>query len=258
MRLGAYQFPGGGNLERNFAHVLGGIKRAAEENDRFLAFHECALTGYPPLETTVDSIDFEAASRCLEEVRALSVRHGMYIALGTAERRGKNIYNTVRVFAPDAEPYVPYDKRALWGWDRENFYPGGGGGLFEADGVRIGVRICFEVRFPEYFRELYQAGAGLCVVSFCDLSREDDRERYCLIRAHLQTRAVENVMPILAVNSCARYQTAPTAFFDRSGRVTAELERGREDLLIYDFIHQEENFGTRGRRTINELLLGGR
>ena len=91
MRLGAYQFPGGGNLERNFAHVLGGIKRAAEENVRFLAFHECALTGYPPLETTVDSIDFEAASRCLEEVRALSVRHGMYIALGTAERRGKNI-----------------------------------------------------------------------------------------------------------------------------------------------------------------------
>lgn len=256
MRLGAYQFPGSGNMEQNFAHILRGIDRAAEENVRFLAFHECALTGYPPLETTVDGIDVEAAERFRAKVRELSVRHGMYIALGAAERRGRELYNTVRVSAPDGELLPPYDKRALWGWDRESFHPGGGGGLYVANGIRIGVRICFEVRFPEYFRELYRAGADLCVVSFCDLSREEDRERYALIRAHLQTRAVENVMPILSVNNCAQYQTAPTAFFSRAGQVLAELELGREDLLVCDFSRQEENFGTQGRRFINEQLLG--
>lgn len=46
-----------------------------------------------------------------------------------------------------------YDKRALWGWDKDNFTPGEGGGIIEYGDIKIGIRICFEVRFPEYFRE---------------------------------------------------------------------------------------------------------
>ena len=36
---------------------------------------------------------------------------------------------------------------------------GGGIGLFELDGIKIGVGICVDLRFPEYFRELVKRGA---------------------------------------------------------------------------------------------------
>lgn len=61
------------------------------------------------------------------------------------------------------------------------------------DDFKIGVRICFEVRFPEYFRELYKADTDFNVVIFYDVANKDDIERYELIKAHLKTRDVENI-----------------------------------------------------------------
>ena len=44
MRIGLYQFA---------------VKGAAAQSVRLLVFHECALCGYPPLETAVDDIHAE-------------------------------------------------------------------------------------------------------------------------------------------------------------------------------------------------------
>ena len=49
-----------------------------------------------------------------------------------------------------------------------------GDGIFEIAGISVGVRICFEVRFPEYFRELYARKTDLNVVLFYDVSDVDD------------------------------------------------------------------------------------
>ncbi|WP_160317140.1 hypothetical protein [Oxobacter pfennigii] len=51
-------------------------------------------------------------------------------------------------------------------------------------------------------------------MSFCDVSNEDSMERYDMIKAHLITRAVENVMTVISVNSTSHYQTAPAAVID--------------------------------------------
>lgn len=98
-------------------------------------------------------------------------------------------------------------------------------GILNIDDFKIGVRICFEVRFPEYFRELYKADTDFNVVIFYDVANKDDIERYELIKAHLKTRAVENISTIISVNTISPYQTAPTAVFDSSGKVIIELTR---------------------------------
>ena len=80
----------------------------------------------------------------------------MYIIVGTIVKEyGKN-HNSAVIISPN-KPIAMYHKRALFGWDADNFNSSNNGGIFEVDGLRIGVRICFEVRFPEYFRELYMA-----------------------------------------------------------------------------------------------------
>ncbi|MPN38492.1 hypothetical protein SDC9_186016 [bioreactor metagenome] len=80
-------------------------------------------------------------------------------------------------------------------------------------------------------------------------------ERYDLIKSHLRTRAVENVFPVLSVNSSVASQTAPTAVIDPDGTVVSELPRHMEQLLIYELKKQtEESFGARGRRSISDKL----
>ena len=112
-----------------------------------------------------------------------------------------------------------------------------------------GASACISTRCAfRYFRELY-CGADCAAVLFCDRSESDSPERYELIKAHLRTRAVENVMPLVCVNNAARWQTAPTMAIDEDGAVAAELARHEEGLLVYELERRDEpSFGARGRR----------
>ena len=81
MRIGLYQFPGSGDMGKNYETIEKAVSQAASQKVRFLAFHECALTGYPPLEVpSVSEVDYAAAAKYKECLRKLSIEHSMYIA----------------------------------------------------------------------------------------------------------------------------------------------------------------------------------
>ena len=233
------------------------IVQASLQKVRLLVFHECALSSYPMSETVkAKDANFDMIEDCMVELQKLAMRYDMYIAVGSILKRENAIFNSIQMFSPNGETLPSYDKRALWGWDIDNFSEGTNCGIYEIDEIKIGVRLCFEVRFPEYFRELYKERVDLCIVSFFDVTDEECIERYELIKAHLRTRAVENVMTVISVNDIAPFQAAPTAIFDIDGTVVAELERNKAGLLIYDFKTPEKQFGARGRALISDRLLG--
>ena len=255
MKIGAYQFGVTGDIERNFRAIERAVGLAVKQGVHLLVFPECALTGYPPLKTTVKAIDFSVVEQYVDALDSLAVENDMYLMVGSVTHVEARTCNTALLFGPDGRINPPYHKRALWGWDRENFAPRGASGIYEIDGCRVGVRICFEVRFPEFFRELYRAKTDLNLVLFCDVADRDDPERYELIRATLRTRAMENTTAILSVNDTAPYQTAPTAVFLEDGTVAAELPRGEEGLLMWDFTPMQANLSMRGRRALSDELI---
>lgn len=247
MKVGAFQFKGGNKLEANLAAIERGITEAARQGVRLLLTQECALTGYPPLEVAnPTAIDFAAVEAAIQRIRALAHEYRMHIALGTVLPEADRYGNTMLMLTPD-RPAEPYSKRALWGWDADNFAPGTQPGLYEINGIRVGVRICFEVRFPEYFRELFNADVQLALVSLCDIGPQPHPARYELIKAHLQTRAVENAMYVLAANSVAQNQTAPSCLINPDGYILAMAPQEREALITYDIVDFGSNFGRDGR-----------
>jgi len=254
MKIGAYQFPVTGSITENMSHMLDAVSRAFREGVRLLVFPECAVTGYPPLAVSSPAeIDDALRDEAHARLQDAAVQHRIHLIAGTVIRRGSSFYNAALCFSPDGT-VTEYDKRALWGWDQENFVPGTRDGILQAGALKIGIRICFEVRFPEYFRELYRQKTDLNVILFSDTAAQADPDRYDLIRAHIRTRAVENVCPVLTVNSTTSFQTAPTALFDASGKTLCELEPGKEGLLIYDYEKKEPGFGELGRKAISDSL----
>ncbi len=254
MKIGAYQFRATGNIDNNREIIHAAISEAVSQKLDLLVFPECALTGYPPYDIPNSAaVDFHRVTACLEELQAIASEKKLCIVLGTVLKEQDKIHNSAVVFTPNGKPIV-YSKRALWGYDKDNFSTGHSKGIFQFANRKIGVRICFEVRFPEYFKELYRENTDLDIILFYDISKQEDIQRYELIRSHIRTRAVENVCPILTVNTSAPFQTAPTALFGRSGQVLLEQERNKEGLLQYELDFPPLNFGERGRKEISDLL----
>ena len=253
MRLAAYQFGVTGDIKHNMETIGKAVELAAEKKAELIVFPECAVTGYPSRDIDkAENIDNAAVENALKALQGLSDKFGISIIVGTVVFEEK-YYNRAYLFTP-GQKVLWYGKRALYGWDAENFTPGTETGIFRIGGLNIGVRICFEVRFPEYFRELYRAHTDLDIVLFYDVADTDDTERYNLIKSHLLTRAVENVTPFLSVNATSPFQTAPTCVINASGKVLAEHERNVEGLLIYDFEKTEPNFGEKGRILYSDML----
>ena len=254
MKIAACQFAVSGDVRRNLYTITKYVRLAADQSAKLAVFPECALTGYPPLNIpSAASADFSALAEAHAALQQLSDENGISILTGTITRCEGSFHNSAILFSPDKLP-VSYHKRALWGWDRENFVPGSESGIFQIDGLRIGVRICYEVRFPEYFRELYREKTDLNIVLFHDTCASENSERYELIKAHLRTRAAENVTSLLSCNTCVLHQTAPTAFFSASGEILSELLPDCDGLLLYDFHLKPLDFSETGRRSFSDAL----
>ena len=256
MKIGAYAFPVTGKPEENLARIREGMNRAAQEHVRLLLFPECALTGYPPYDIlSADAVDPIWTAETAKELQAFCTRHGMTAVLGSVWKANGKTYDTALCFSPDGRRTEVF-KQAVWGWDRDNFSEGEKDRILVVDGLRVGIRICYEVRFPEYFRSLYRERTDLNLVLFYDVSGNNPEERYELMRSVLRTRAMENICPIVSCTTAGGSQSAPTGIYGRNGRVLRELERGEEGLLVYDLVQTGLEFGEEGRKILSDRLTG--
>ena len=109
--------------------------------------------------------------RVTEALRRIAAREGVYLVGGSMpEAREGKIYNTCPVFDPEGELLGAYSKMHLF-----DINVSGGVAFKESDTLaagrqplvvetalgKIGVAICFDIRFPELFRLLVEAGAEL-------------------------------------------------------------------------------------------------
>ena len=256
MKIVAYQFGVSGSIENNMVIIRRAIVEASERNAELIVFPECSLSGYPPRDIMNSSdVDESKIRGALADLQNMTEEYGISILIGTITLDNEKNYNRAYFLSP-GKPMQWYGKRALYGWDEDNFSAGEENGIVEVKDLRIGVRICYEIRFPEYFRQLYLENTDLDIVLFYDVADNADDCRYQLMRSHIITRAVENVTPFLTVNAISPNQTAPTCFVDASGKICAELEKGKEGMLIHDFEKETHNFGELGRKKYSDILLG--
>lgn len=130
-------------------------------------------------------------------MQGLAARHRITIHAGSMmERDGNNYYNATAVFDPQGRQIAHYRKLHLFDVDvpgglvyRESDSVSRGENIvtYDVGGVRVGCSICFDLRFPELFRALRDAGAQIIVLpaAFTLMTGKDHWE--VLLRA----RAIE-------------------------------------------------------------------
>ena len=98
MKIACYPFAACADMEENLRHIRLGVKTAAEHRARLVCFQECALTGYPPVETAIENITEEKCAAGIQAVSALAREWGICILIGTVLYDGGRRYNSALVF----------------------------------------------------------------------------------------------------------------------------------------------------------------
>lgn len=219
----------GGNLREigQFAAL------AARAKADLVCFPECALTGYGPiLHESPAGFDADAVAAGVDDVRGLAREFKISVVLGTHLPLDGGWTNSLLLIRSDGRIVAQYDKAHLYGWDAE-FYRAGrtAAAPVTLKGVRVGLQICFDIRFPEPFRALALGGAKLIVVPSY-IHGKKDMWKDPVITGHVASRAAENGRFIAFANAAGRTQNVPSMVATPRGEVLARCRRGAEQLLV--------------------------
>lgn len=223
-----------GKPEENFSHAAELVKRAMKDKPDVLVLPETWNTGFFPRENLQALCDRDG-SRVRQVFGALAEQYQVNIVAGSVSNvRGGKVYNTAMVFDRTGACIASYDKTHLFTpMGEDNYYtPGDRLCTFVLDGVKCGLIICYDVRFPELTRSLTVPGLDmLFVVS------QWPKVRTFHLRSLTTARAIENQMFLVCCNSCGTAgQTVyggNSAIIDPWGETVA-LAGETEEILTAD------------------------
>ncbi|MFF5983768.1 carbon-nitrogen family hydrolase [Streptomyces olindensis] len=161
---------------------------------------------------------------------------GVWLHAGSIPERDPDgpLYNTSLVFSPSGDLAAAYRKIHRFGFDKgEAVLMGAGRELVTVrlPGTTLGVATCYDLRFPELFRGLVDAGAETLVVSAGWPERR--RAHWTLLA---RARAVENQSFVLACATAGTHAGVPqsghSVVVDPWGEVLAEAGAGEEILTV--------------------------
>ncbi|MBZ6248914.1 carbon-nitrogen family hydrolase [Streptomyces olivaceus] len=171
-----------------------------------------------------------------EAMAAAASDTGAWLHAGSVPERGPDgrLYNTSLLYSPSGDLAASYRKIHRFGFDKGEAVLMGAG--HEPVTVRlpettVGVATCYDLRFPELFRTLVDAGAETFVVPAGWPERR--RSHWTLLA---QARAVENQAFVLACGTAGAHAGVPQAghsiVVDPWGEVLAQAGAGEEVLTV--------------------------
>jgi len=186
-----------GSPDKNIEKVKKLVKKATKKDINAVILPEMWNTGFFP--ENVDELADKEGQVTKELFSDLSRKYDVNIIGGTVANVVDNrVMNTSYVFNRSGELVADYSKTHLFTHSGEDDYFDAGDHLtvFNLDGVKCSLAVCYEVRFPELFRTLALKDALINFVpAQWPLKRNDHW------RTLLKTRAIENQNFVVGVNA---------------------------------------------------------
>ena len=236
MRVAAVQTVSGGDVEANLASAEPLVAAAAAEGARLVVLPE--YFGIFGLRATdkvaVREADGDGPQQAF--LSRLARQHAVWLVGGTvpiASGDPARVRSALLVYGPDGRRFARYDKIHLFAFTRgderydegKTIEPGRDVATIELPCGRVGLSICYDLRFPELYRRM--GPLSLILVPSAFTATTGAAHWHLLLR----TRAVENQCYVLAAaqggeHPGGRRTYGHSMLVDPWGRVVAELDQG--------------------------------
>lgn len=261
IRVATCQFSVEPEIAHNTKCVLEQMRRAAADGADVVHFSECALSGYAGVDIPdADFIDWRLLRESTREMMAEAKRQRVWVLLGSTHRLsdGNKPHNCVYVIDSQGKIRDRYDKRFCTGrggkrptLDLVHYSPGNRGVTFTVKGVKCGVLICYDYRFPELYRDYKREKVNVIFQSFHNARKSVvDDESYdiwrTIVPATMSCRAAENHFWISANNSTTRPSRWGSFTVRPDGAIVGKLRVHTPGVLMTDMPLDPDYFDAPG------------
>lgn len=254
MRVSLIQTESNGTKQENEKKIFKQLEEAVLDRPDIICLSELFLSW---------GKDFNGGKVNLEEIEKyqdFAKTNNVNIILGSVALENKDsnkTTNTSFVINRSGNIVGRYDKIHMYTVNKSDFkldekddtIPGKDLGVFELDNVKIGVGICFDLRFPEYFRELIKRGVEIIFLP----SHFNKNTGVIAWDTLTKARAIENQVYFCAVNQTGEKLCANTKVISYDGEILKSL--GDEEGILTIDLDLEEQKRYRSEIPVLEQIL---
>lgn len=241
-----------GDIDFNIQKIDELIKKNIKENLDLLILPEIWTVGWMPCE-------FEKSAQELEKSKAflflsqVAKKYNINIIGGSfITKKDSKYYNSCPVINSKGELIATYDKMHLfsyYGCDEGIFVKKGNNPIMiEINGIKIGLSLCYDIRFPELYRAYSKAGADLLInMAAWPMSRATHWESLT------KARAIENQCFMIALTQSGKINEKEqnlghSRIIDFNGEVLSEIKKG--EGAIFAELNFEKMYQFRKKCTV--------
>lgn len=202
LRVGLMQLQPTRDVPANLKAILAAIEQAGEQGAELIVVPENALCIGSNAEMRAAAVKLDGLE--ITAIREAAQRAGATVVVGGFKQKSERplLQNTALVIRADGSIQGSYDKVHLFNAVvngtafRASDVESAGDQLVIADvkGVKVGLSICFDIRFPEMFRQMARAGAEVILIPAAFTQTTGQAHWEVLVRA----RAIENEAYVVA------------------------------------------------------------
>ena len=218
-----------GNKHKNFDKITTLIENNITPNIDIVVLPELWNVGWA-CDKFIDNSEYINNSETIKFLSNIAQKYNVNILGGSFVEKvdEQTYYNTCPVINRQGELIATYNKNHLFSYydDSENTYitEGKNPVIVTLEGVKIGLSICYDIRFPEIYRAYRKAGADLLInMAAWPLSRKIHWDSLTC------ARAVENQTYMVALTQTGTLPTGAknlghSLIYDYSGNILDEID----------------------------------
>ena len=244
MQIACVQMTSGCDPADNLPVIAARIKKAAAQGARLVALPETCSFMEKNRKAMQARLEHQADSQVLTALRTMGQKNKIFLLIGSmilADEKSDKAVNRSLLVTPDGAVQTQYDKIHMFDVALENgeshresaaYQAGDKLVVTKADGVSLGLSICYDVRFPMLYRRLSEAGAQVIFVPSAFTKQTGAAHWHILLRA----RAIETGCFIVApaqigVHENGRETYGHSLIVDPWGAIVAEASADDEVIM---------------------------
>ena len=235
LKVATCQFAVGASIKRNSKKICELLRKAKKAKADVVHFSECALSGYVGTDfPNFEGYDWDLLKVETQRIMALAAELYLWIVMVSTHKltEPNKPHNSLYLINPKGEIVDRYDKRFCTAGDLRRLTPGNRFVDFTINGVKCSLLICFDLRFPEIYRQLYKEGVNCIFQSFYNARQKGPSVHTHIMRQTMQCRAATNHFWVSMSNSSGYYCPYPSCFIQPDGRIVKQLRQNRPGLMV--------------------------